>query len=163
LGVGFWDKVFPITIDRARAYLDGVDGYGLQGQDTHYFIGSPIGYKKGSLGSNRSRHFRCCFGIDTKDYDLMSAKQNNCCAICGKLQSDGNCPMCVDHNHQTNIIRGLLCQRCNIGVAFLEKQPEFLTKMTAYLSGTCGFGIQNCIGKRNITVLHQWRSRKKYE
>jgi hypothetical protein len=157
LGVGFWDKVYPITIHRAEDYLSGKDGYGLQ--KASYQMGDATGFSKGSYGHNRIHHLRYCFGIDAQDYDILAAKQGNRCAICGKLPLGDGRPLWVDHDHRTGVIRGLLCHKCNTGMGFLDKQPDRLSKVTAYLDGCCGFGMPSRVGKRTSTPF-RWGTRK---
>ena len=43
----------------------------------------------------------------------ISDKQNGCCAICRKKETEFKCRLSVDHNHKTGQVRGLLCYRCN--------------------------------------------------
>jgi putative hemolysin len=45
------------------------------------------------------------------------------CAICGKIAFGVNEP-CVDHDHKTGKVRGVLCLRCNIGLGYLEGHLE---------------------------------------
>lgn len=52
------------------------------------------------------------FGITLKQYDEMVENQNGVCAICGGINTNGQ-RLCVDHNHETNEIRALLCHNCN--------------------------------------------------
>lgn len=40
-------------------------------------------------------------------------RQKGCCAICGKHQSSFKRRLCLDHNHKTLKLRGLLCFYCN--------------------------------------------------
>ena len=51
--------------------------------------------------------------ITVEEYDLLYAKQNGYCAICGKHQSQLRTRLAVDHDHSTGKIRGLLCFSCN--------------------------------------------------
>ena len=39
-------------------------------------------------------------------------KQGGCCAVC-KRKLTGNVVGCLDHNHKTGFIRGVLCRACN--------------------------------------------------
>lgn len=61
-------------------------------------------------------------GIGNNGYDSLFKKQKGRCALCGtKNPSDKRKNFFdVDHNHQTNKIRGLLCNDCNSG-AILDK------------------------------------------
>jgi hypothetical protein len=39
----------------------------------------------------------------------------------------------VDHNHETDKVRGLLCDACNRGIGFLQDSLELLNNATNYL------------------------------
>ena len=62
-------------------------------------------------------HLKRKYNLTLEDYDRMMTEQNNKCAICKEKFTesfkDWNRP-CVDHNHQTNKVRGLLCRKCNV-------------------------------------------------
>jgi hypothetical protein len=63
----------------------------------------------------------------------LLASQDNCCAICKiKLLTTKN--TCLDHCHTTNKIRGVLCQKCNQGIAKFNDSIQVLTKAIEYLS-----------------------------
>lgn len=55
------------------------------------------------------------YGITVEDYNRMLERQGNRCAICGTLSGErkGIHCLCVDHDHNTNKVRGLLCHDCN--------------------------------------------------
>ena len=65
----------------------------------------------------------------TEDHfsDLLKT-QGGVCAICG----DKN-PRCVDHNHVTGKVRGLLCMPCNFSIGTMQDSPERLRKAASYL------------------------------
>lgn len=50
------------------------------------------------------------------------------CTICG---DDGD--LVVDHDHKTNKIRGILCNRCNKGLGLFRDNPDFLEYARIYL------------------------------
>ncbi len=79
--------------------------------------------------SNRQRHYRKHqqFNISQEQYKAMWISQKGKCIICG-LQA-----YCLDHNHKTGKIRGLLCYRCNIGIGFFKDNPNLLNKAAKYL------------------------------
>jgi hypothetical protein len=63
----------------------------------------------------------------------MLKKQNNKCLVCERSQSDFKTNFCVDHNHKTGRVRGLLCISCNRLVGEIEngkaeKAKKYLTK-----------------------------------
>jgi len=75
------------------------------------------------------------FGITAKEYHELVAKQNGVCAIC---QSDscgrkGSTRLCIDHDHKTGKVRGLLCNACNVSLGAMGDDPERLLKAYSYL------------------------------
>ena len=71
------------------------------------------------------------YGISLEDYNLLLAKQNGCCAVCGSLPTQQR--LHVDHNHVTGEIRGLLCQACNVSIGKMKESPELLRKLALYI------------------------------
>ena len=59
-------------------------------------------------------------------------KQKGKCGICDR----NNRPLCVDHCHRHNHLRGLLCGPCNSGLGFFEDSPELLLRAALYLLAT---------------------------
>ena len=76
------------------------------------------------------------FGITLKDYDKMLEKQNGGCKICGtkEIGHKRQGRFCVDHNHKTGKIRGLLCTNCNRLLGAAKDDIEILTKAITYLT-----------------------------
>lgn len=68
------------------------------------------------------------YRITTEDYDAMVLAQENLCAICQIAMTKP----CIDHNHETGKVRGLLCHGCNIKLAAIE-QVEYRSSALAYL------------------------------
>ena len=58
-------------------------------------------------------------------------EQKNMCAICGR--KDESKVLCVDHDHKTGTIRGLLCNGCNVGLGNLKDDIQILQSAIAYL------------------------------
>ena len=74
------------------------------------------------------------YGITIEEYGRMFAEQDGACAICKEKWEFGTRIMAVDHNHTTNAIRGLLCDRCNRGLGYLRDNQEILVRATQYLN-----------------------------
>lgn len=85
---------------------------------------------------NQNNRLRSQFGISLKDYDMMVHNQNNRCLICDITfdHSNKTTKPHVDHCHNTNKIRGLLCMNCNIGIGFLNDNISVLNNAINYLS-----------------------------
>lgn len=68
--------------------------------------------------------------LATSSYVLTrKAVQENKCAIC----RDELIQEYLDHNHITRQLRGLLCNRCNLGIGYFSDKPELLQKAIEYL------------------------------
>lgn len=73
------------------------------------------------------------FGITIEQFDNMLVAQGGCCALCGTLEPGGNKSFRVDHDHDTGIIRGLLCHHCNVGLGHFKDNPSLLQQAINYL------------------------------
>lgn len=81
----------------------------------------------------RMSHLYNTFGITWDDYLVIMEKQNGECAICGKNCKENGRLLCVDHDHRTGVIRGLLCTKCNSGLGFLKDDIGILQRAISYL------------------------------
>jgi hypothetical protein len=62
------------------------------------------------------------YGLSIDDYNCMVKKQKGRCTLCGKKpKGRGRAGyLVVDHDHTTNVVRGLLCTPCNSMLGFYE-------------------------------------------
>lgn len=78
------------------------------------------------------------FGISHLEYDEMFKSQDGVCAICGKPETRYEKPgtstdLCVDHDHRTDEVRGLLCRTCNSMLGLAGDDPDILFNAINYL------------------------------
>ncbi len=79
------------------------------------------------------------YGITLDDYNRMLKEQDYKCAIC-TLPNDAVCgsggprAMCVDHDHATGKVRGILCDACNRGLGKLKDSVDNLQWAINYLT-----------------------------
>jgi hypothetical protein len=92
-------------------------------------------FKRGLKTSyGRMRHWkRWGITITFEQYNTLLKEQNFKCKICGLPQSNFKQRLCVDHDHNTGKIRGLLCHKCNRALGFFKDNTEFLQKALEYL------------------------------
>ncbi len=76
------------------------------------------------------RRLQKVYGISIEDYSKRLKKQRGVCAICKESPLKN---LCVDHDHKTKKIRGLLCGKCNKGLGLLGDSLESLKKVLTYL------------------------------
>ena len=82
-----------------------------------------------------SMNLRKLYGIDHDEYDRMLAAQGGACAICKEPPGLGQRNrLCVDHCHETGVIRGLLCFRCNSAIGMLKDDPALVQVALDYLT-----------------------------
>lgn len=85
----------------------------------------------------RERHLKKSFNLSLAEYDALFAQQGNVCAICKTDTNKGGYGenFHVDHCHETKIIRGILCGKCNVALGSLES-IELLQSAMEYISST---------------------------
>lgn len=79
----------------------------------------------------RCRRFRRIYGISLEDYEEMSEKQNHLCLICQKPEEGKR--LAVDHCHNTKIVRGLLCAKCNQGIGHFDDDIDLMLRAIEYV------------------------------
>ena len=79
----------------------------------------------------RNNRVKRLYGVDEKFYVELSTKQNFLCAICSLPAVDKKTGqpkrLCIDHNHNTGKIRGLLCGPCNMALGLLANKQNVLS------------------------------------
>lgn len=69
------------------------------------------------------------------EYDKLLKSQNNCCALCGIHQALLKTSLAVDHDHDTGLPRGLLCNKCNrfeVGRHNLKSSEQLVKYLQRY-------------------------------
>lgn len=91
---------------------------------------------KNRYSTHKSEHknsqLKLEYNLTLEQYNEMLTQQDNKCAICGNVNNLQRL-MCVDHDHVTGKIRGLLCNRCNLGLGSFTDDVELLKKAINYL------------------------------
>lgn len=70
------------------------------------------------------------YGLTFVKYNEMLLSQNNSCKICLNVFAE---QPCVDHDHSTGKVRGLLCKKCNIGLGAFKDKVVNLENAIRYL------------------------------
>lgn len=78
------------------------------------------------------------YGISEEEYYDLLEIQGGGCAICGSTDSrviEGRAKdaLSVDHCHTSGKVRGILCNKCNLGIGLLGDDLESLEKAYTYL------------------------------
>lgn len=70
------------------------------------------------------------YGINPEQLEHMLENQDFKCAICKSYLTKP----CVDHNHETGEVRGLLCDSCNQGLGRFKDDYDLLVAAAKYLA-----------------------------
>ena len=92
-------------------------------------------YNSTRKDKNKNATFIRKYGITLDDYNRMFEEQEGKCVICGTHQAVLDKPLHVDHCHETNKVRGLLCHNCNWMIGLSFDNPDTLKKAANYLGG----------------------------
>jgi hypothetical protein len=83
--------------------------------------------------ANKTKPYRKSrYGITDEQYDHMLKAQSFGCKICGTHHFPYKGP-CVDHDHTTGKVRGLLCFNCNRGIGAFKEDVAIVEKALKYL------------------------------
>jgi len=71
------------------------------------------------------------YKLSPKDWTQLILRSNGKCEMC-KINFKNARSLCIDHNHKTGKVRGLICIRCNIALQLLDN-PNLLSLAKDYL------------------------------
>src|SRR5579859_4395667 len=86
--------------------------------------------QKKTQEAKRHHSLKKSFGLTLEQYQILLEGQNGVCACCGlpetALSNNGKYvkALAVDHDHETGLIRGLICQACNQMIGHSKESIE---------------------------------------
>lgn len=103
-------------------------------------------HKKDENGKTKRKHLdtsTSCqmlenYGITLAKYEIMFARQNGCCFICGnpeitKTKEGQIRRLSIDHDHATGRVRKLLCDACNHGIGNFHDNIIVMERAIQYI------------------------------
>lgn len=88
---------------------------------------------KGYCNTHRRRLAR--FGLTPGELDRLLQRQHGRCGICpARKPGTSSGEWCIDHDHVTGQVRGLLCGRCNSGIGMLQDDPKIIAAAAQYVT-----------------------------
>lgn len=69
------------------------------------------------------------YGLNEEQYTILINDAQGKCKICKKVSNR----LVVDHCHQSGMVRGLLCDRCNMGLGHFNDSIDILKNCIEYL------------------------------
>lgn len=95
-------------------------------------------YREAGETERRRRRIKK-YGISDDEYEALLIAQRGLCAICHLPETKRDykygtlCPLAIDHDHETGVVRGLLCNSCNRGIGLLKDDAQNVRRALAYL------------------------------
>lgn len=71
------------------------------------------------------------YGMTVEQYWHLKRTNGDRCPGCHEPQTAGS--LCVDHDHASGRVRGLLCHRCNRLIGGAHDNPDTLRRLADYL------------------------------
>lgn len=88
--------------------------------------------------TNKKTRLKKVWKMSVEDFESLLKSQGNRCAVCGDIESRRGKWLTrnlnVDHCHDTGAVRGLLCNRCNLGLGYFKDDPILLLNAIKYLT-----------------------------
>ncbi len=84
--------------------------------------------------SKRYGQIRYKYNLTKDQYLKLEKEQDYRCAICRRKQEKAlSNNLYVDHEHNTGLVRGLLCRNCNSGIGSFKENLSIFDKAKEYL------------------------------
>ena len=80
----------------------------------------------------KSKRSEWVYGITLEEVNELRDQQNGVCPIC-RLPLKSEQRIIIDHNHKTGHVRGILHQKCNTILGYIEKNPTIFVSAGLYL------------------------------
>jgi len=92
-------------------------------------------YKTRCPEKRRLEAVKSRYGLSPEDYYQLKASANSTCQTCGELEGNSKpTKLVVDHCHETGIVRGMICDRCNRALGLVGDNIKTLSNLISYLS-----------------------------
>jgi hypothetical protein len=108
--------------------------------------------------ASRASRLSNMYGLSEADYQRMFEAQGGRCYVCGNRPRKTR--LAVDHDHETGLIRGLLCpvSRCNDVLGIYRDNVEVFRRFVAYLEAP---PAPDALGREHrVTPEQEQRHRK---
>ena len=94
----------------------------------------PTERRKHARESSRRRRMRMVYNLTEERYQELWLEQHGLCVLpsCGEPATD------IDHCHELNKTRGLMCNRHNLAIGLFDDEPTLLREAADYLENFNG-------------------------
>ena len=82
-----------------------------------------------SREAQRRQARQSVYGLSQEAYEALLERSGGLCEICQERDWKH-----LDHCHDSGVVRGLLCQQCNVGLGNFQDRVALLNRASQYLS-----------------------------
>lgn len=85
----------------------------------------------------RQYHIKRNYDLTLMQYNHLKEQLGTDCMICGSEtveNSRGRHNMCIDHDHDSGVVRGFLCHHCNCAIGMFKDDVKLMQKAIDYLN-----------------------------
>lgn len=82
--------------------------------------------------TNRHTPMQRDYGLSLTEYNGLLERQGGVCAVCKEPPPKGR-QLCVDHDHATGFVRGILCNKCNLALGYTNDNLTTIRRLLNYL------------------------------
>ena len=94
------------------------------------------------------------FGLTPSDYDFLLKFQGYNCAVCQQPLKLKQYKFAVDHCHDSDDVRGVLCTRCNTALGSFDDDPDLMIRAAEYLNNPPALGkVKRHDGRKKVSFL----------
>jgi Recombination endonuclease VII len=96
------------------------------------------GWRKQNPDKQQTYRLKTDYGISFEEYTEILAQQGGVCKICRQPEQlktkNGKVKLlAVDHDHETDKIRGIICNGCNRAIGYIFNDPSIARAIAEYL------------------------------
>jgi len=94
------------------------------------------------------------FGLAPADFELLLKIQGYNCAVCQQPLKLKQYKFAVDHCHDSDDVRGILCIRCNTALGSFDDDPDLILRAAEYINNPPAFGrVKRHDGRKKVSFL----------
>jgi len=147
--------ISPRQIARQNGDIRYITNCKTCGKETEHYVNNSScivcekGFKRSQRGlmSQKYGDIKRRYGITKDEWHWLLKEQYGKCKICNKemeielgVRKNSN-SACVDHDHETGGVRGLLCSNCNMGLGYFKDDVVALQSAIIYLNETTRINV----------------------
>lgn len=118
---------FPETTEYFFKKKGGKNGLNAQCKKCHM---EAVRANPNFMKQQRASWLRTRYKLTPEQFETMLEQQKGRCGIC---KEERNERLCVDHDHETGEVRGLLCRQCNKALGGFRDSQELLLNAQIWL------------------------------